>query len=443
MNLADLGAVQLVQMIRDGETTSTELVKACLERIEERENSVQAWQHLDPEFALKQARQRDEVKASGQPLGALHGIPVGIKDIFDTKDYPTENGTVLDAGREPLKDCMVVSLLKAEGAVIMGKTVTTEMAVFSPGKTRNPHDETRTPGGSSSGSAAAVASGMVPLALGTQTKGSVIRPASFCGTVGYKPTHGRIPRTGALLLSRILDHVGVFARSLEDVALISECLMVDDMLDPDTEPRAHPRLTEILNQPPAMTPRIAFVKTPMWDQADAQTKEAFAEIATELGENCQEITLPDEFGKVIENIETIMTADLARFLDKYMQRGADKISDVLRGMILAGQSVTAVDYNRAVDEIQPLRDWLGNLLEDYDAVMTPAAIGEAPKGLDKTGDPVFCSIWTYLGVPALSLPMLEGLNGMPIGVQLVGASGDDARLLRTARWLIGELSADD
>jgi len=443
MNLADLSAVQLAAMIKDGEISSLEVVEACLARIDERENDVQAWAHLDPEFVRKQARKMDEIKASGQPLGALHGIPIGIKDVFDSKDYPTENGTVLDAGREPLKDCTVVSLLKAEGAIIMGKTVTTEMAVFSPGKTRNPYDVTRTPGGSSSGSAAAVACGMVPLALGTQTKGSVIRPASYCGVVGYKPTHGRIPRTGALMLSRVLDHVGVFARSLDDVALISECLIDYDPLDPDTAPCAHPRISEILGQTPAMPPKIAFIKTPVWDQADQQTGEAFAEIADALGENCQEISMPDEFGKVIDNIQTIMHADLARFLDKYIKRGEDKISEVLRTMIKDGQTIKAVDYNRCVDEIAPLRAWVNSLCEEYDAILTPAATGEAPKGLDNTGDPVFCSIWTYLGVPTLSLPLLESENKMPIGVQLVGASGDDARLMRTARWLAETLEPDD
>jgi len=443
MNLADLSAVQLAAMIKGGEVSSLEVVEACLTRINEREDDVQAWAHLDPDFVRKQARKMDEIKATGQPLGALHGIPIGIKDVFDSKDYPTENGTVLDAGREPLKDCTVVSLLKAQGAIIMGKTVTTEMAVFSPGKTRNPHDQTRTPGGSSSGSAAAVACGMVPLALGTQTKGSVIRPASFCGVVGFKPTHGRIPRTGALMLSRVLDHVGVFARSLDDVALISECLMTYDPLDPDTAPRAHPRFSEILAQTPVMPPKIAFIKTPVWDLADQQTDDAFAEIADVLGEHCKEIPMPDEFGKVIDNIQTIMHADLARFLDKYIERGEDKISDVLRAMIKDGQTIKAVDYNRCMDEIAPLKAWVNSLCEEYDAIMTPAATGEAPKGLDNTGDPVFCSIWTYLGVPALSLPLLESENGLPIGVQLVGASGDDARLMRTARWFAETLTSDD
>ena len=253
MDLADLSATQLVQMIQNGETTSLELVEACINRIDTKEEEIQAWAHLDRDFARQQAEHRDAYRASGVPVGTLHGIPIGIKDIFDTEDFPTENGTVLSAGRRPEKDCTAVSLLESAGAIIMGKTVTTELAVFSPGKTRNPHNPKRTPGGSSSGSAAAVAAGMVPLAIGSQTNGSIIRPASFCGIIGFKPTHGRISRSGVLTLSRILDHVGVFARTLEDAALITECLITYDPADPDTKPSPAPCLPEITIQPPHRT----------------------------------------------------------------------------------------------------------------------------------------------------------------------------------------------
>ncbi|MBT3307500.1 MAG: amidase [Alphaproteobacteria bacterium] len=442
MDLADLGATQLVQMIESGEITSLELVEACIARIDSNEEAVGAWTHLDHDFAREQAKNLDKLRATGAPCGPLHGIPVGIKDIFDTDDFPTENGTVISAGRLPDKDCTVVSLLKAAGAVIMGKTVTTELAVYAPGKTRNPHDPERTPGGSSSGSAAAVATGMVPLAVGTQTNGSIIRPASFCGVVGFKPTHGRISRAGILALSRILDHVGVFARSLEDAALIAECLMVHDPADPDTKPAAAPRLSEISQQEPPFEPKFAFVRSPVWDKAEPGAQAAFEELHEFLGDNCDEVALPAEFDAAVGNLENIMNADLASFLSGYMKRGEDQLSDILRGMIAEGKDVSALDYNNSVDQIPPLRAWVQTLCEEYDAILTPATCGEAPLGLEATGDPVFCTTWTYLGVPAVTIPLMEGENGMPIGVQLVGPRGDDARLLRTARWLVNKVADD-
>ena len=436
MDLAEFGATQLVGMIAKGEIKSLELVEACIARIDAREDDVAAWAHLDHGFAREQAEDRDSLHASGMPCGPLHGIPVGVKDIFDTQDFPTENGTVISAGRRPMKDCTAVSLLKAAGAVIMGKTVTTELATYSPGKTRNPHDPNRTPGGSSSGSAAAVAAGMVPLAIGSQTNGSVIRPASFCGVVGFKPTHGRISRHGVLALSRVLDHVGVFARSLEDAALIGECLMAHDAADPDTRPSAAPQLAEICLAKPPAEPKFAFVKSPVWDKAEAAAQAAFGELHEFLGERCDEVAPPSEFDAAIGNHRCIMYADLARFLAEYIDRGEDALSDNLRARISEGKTVTAVDYNASVDQISPMADWVQSLCDDYDAILTPAACGEAPLGLETTGDPTFCTIWTYLGVPALSVPLLEGENGLPIGVQLVGPRGDDARLLRTANWLV-------
>jgi len=439
MDLAEFGAVQLARMIRAGEITSLEVAEACLARIEAREPDIGAWTHLNPELVRKQAEHRDALRASGAPIGPLHGIPVGIKDIFDTREFPTENGTPLDAGRQPQADCTVVSLLKAAGAVIMGKTVSTELAVYSPGKTRNPHDLSRTPGGSSSGSAAAVAAGMVPLAVGSQTNGSVIRPASFCGVVGFKPTHGRISRAGALVLSRTLDHVGVFARSLDDVALISECLMVHDAADPDSVPAAAARMSEIMGQEPPAAPRFAFVRSPVWDQADDDCRAAFEELSEVLSDHCDDVELPPDFDNAIGNLENIMHADLARYLERYTSRGEDGISDVLRGMIEDGRQVLAVDYNRSVDQISPLRTWVKNLCLEYDAILTPATCGEAPIGLEATGSPVFCTTWSYLGVPAVTLPLMQGSNGMPIGVQLVGPPGDDARLFRSAKWLAREV----
>src|SRR5690349_10406046 len=290
--LATLTASESAPKLREGLITSEELVGACLERIRATEPIVQAWQFIDEEHALAQARAADDRRRSGEGVGPLNGIPVGIKDIIDTGDMPTENGTVLHKGRTPRADASVVARLRAAGAVIMGKTVTTECAYFHPGKTCNPHNPEHTPGGSSSGSAAAVAASMVPLALGSQTNGSVIRPASFCGVYGFKPTHGLIPRTGILKLSRTLDHVGVFARSIDDVALVAETLVGSDVDDPDTRPRAAIQFRELAAQEPPLPPLLGFVKPPVWDRAAPETKEAFRELAAQMSESIVEIELP-------------------------------------------------------------------------------------------------------------------------------------------------------
>ena len=285
-----LSAPETAAAIRDGRLTSHELVEACLKRIEAREPEVQAWAFLDPEHALRQARAADEQRKRGRPLGPLHGLPVGVKDIVDTADMPTENGTVLHAGRRPRQDATLVSLLRAAGAIILGKTVTTELAVYGPNKTRNPHNLEHTPGGSSSGSAAAVADGMVPLAIGTQTNGSVIRPASFCGVYGYKPSHGLIPRTGVLTQSPPLDTVGVMAADLEGLALLAEPLMAFDAKDPAHAARAPGRTcSRCCASRRRRRPSSPSCAQPVWDQAAEDTRAGFAELAEALGERVEEV----------------------------------------------------------------------------------------------------------------------------------------------------------
>jgi Asp-tRNA(Asn)/Glu-tRNA(Gln) amidotransferase A subunit family amidase len=436
MDLVQMSARQAAEAIRAGEVTSQELVRACLDRIAELEDRVGAWAHLDPDHALKQARDRDLSRREGKDVGSLHGIPVGVKDIFDTLDMPTEDGTVLHAGRQTVADATVVALLREAGAVIMGKTVTTELAVYTPGKTRNPHDFARTPGGSSSGSAAAVAAFMVPLAIGTQTNGSVIRPASYCGVYGYKPSHGLISRHGVLRQSRPLDQVGVFARNVEDAALIAEQLMAFDDRDPDMRPRARLKLAETASTEPPFPPRFAFVKSPVWDQAEEDMKAAFAELAEHLGENVREVELPAIFNEAVAWHRAVMEADLARSFAREYARGKDQLSATLREMIERGQKVLAMDYNRAVDQISTLNGMLEEIFEWHDAILTPAATGEAPAGLESTGSPIFCTLWTLCGMPAISLPILQGAHGLPMGVQLVGPRFDDAKLLRSVRWLV-------
>ena len=290
---------ETIAALRAGTISTERVVDGCLARIEAVDPGIEAWAFLDPEHARKQAQALDAARANGKPMGPLHGIPVGIKDIFDTVDMLTEDGTVLHAGRRPLNDSTVVRLLRQAGAVIMGKTVTTELATYEPGKTRHPQDSERTPGGSSSGSAAAVATGMVPLAIGSQTNGSVIRPASFCGIFGYKPTHGLIPRTGMLSVSRTLDQVGVFAGSIADAALLAEVLIAYDPDDTDTRLQARPDLCRIAAEEPPLPPKLAFAKTPMWDYAEDDTKEAFAELTDALGDNVSEVELPSTFAEAV------------------------------------------------------------------------------------------------------------------------------------------------
>jgi Asp-tRNA(Asn)/Glu-tRNA(Gln) amidotransferase A subunit family amidase len=429
-------AADAAREIREGRLTSEELVQSCLDRIRALEPKVQAWQFLDEQHALTQARALDERKRNGEPLGPLHGVPVGVKDIIDTADMPTENGAAAHKGRTPRDDAAVVRMLRAAGAVILGKTVTTECAYFNPGKTRNPHNPEHTPGGSSSGSAAAVGAGMVPLALGSQTAGSVIRPAAFCGAYGFKPTHGLIPRTGILQLSRTLDHVGLFARSLDDLALLLEQLQGYDEGDPDTRPRARIAFQQISGEEPPIEPMLAFIKTPHWERTDPDTKEAFAELQESLGKQIEEVELFPSATEAWDWHRTIMEAEMAANLEPLWVAGKDKLSEKLRALIERGREVRAVDHQRALRRIAPAVESLDELfMQRYDAILTTPALGTAPKGLGSTGDPVFCSAWTLLGMPAITLPLMQGQNGLPLGVQLIGRKGYDARLLRTARWL--------
>jgi Asp-tRNA(Asn)/Glu-tRNA(Gln) amidotransferase A subunit family amidase len=442
-NLHALSASDAARLIRDGVVSSEQLLEACLARVRDVEGQVQAWAFLDPDHALAQARSADEFRLSGQAIGPLHGVPVGVKDIFDTADMPTENGSVLHAGRTPSRDATVVTMLRAAGAVIMGKTVTTEFATYTPGKTRNPHNSEHTPGGSSSGSAAAVGAGMVPLALGSQTNGSVIRPAAFCGVYGFKPTFGLISRHGVLPLSRTLDQVGLFARGIEDLALLAGQLVGYDERDPDTRPRARIPFVEVAAEEPPLAPLFAFVKTPLWDRADAETKEAFAELVDELEDRVEEIELFPSAAEAWQWHRTIMEAEMAANLEREWERGGDRLSERLREQLARGREVRAVDYQRAISRIGPVYAGFRELFEQrYDAILTPAAPGTAPKGLASTGDPSFCTLWTLCGMPAVSLPLMRGANGLPLGVQLVGPRDGDARLLRTARWLVSRLTAD-
>src|SRR5215831_5035878 len=362
--LVQLTASEAAAEIARDAVSAEDYARACLDHIEALDGEIKAFAHLDREHALVQARALDERRTHGHPIGPLHGIPVAIKDIIDTADYPTELGSPIGSGRRPRHDATVVARLRAAGAVIIGKSVTTEFAYYHPGPTRNPHDHAHTPGGSSSGSAAAVAAGMVPLALGTQTNGSVIRPAAFCGVFAVKPSHGLVSRAGVLALSRKLDHIGAFARSLPDLALILEVIAGHDPADPDTEPFAAPDFRALAREPPPLPPRFAFVRTPMWDKADGETKAAFEELASALGGAIEDVDLPQSFAQAWEIHRTIMATEMAHNLAPYLARGEP--SEALRKLVAHGRGVAAVDYLAALAQASRYAAGLVEIFDAYD-----------------------------------------------------------------------------
>ncbi|MEM7497272.1 MAG: amidase [Pseudomonadota bacterium] len=437
-NPADLTATESRAALASGALSAEALVAACLARIDASDGELRAWKHVDREGALAAARARDAHRKRGLPLGALHGIPVGVKDIIDVAGMPCENGSPVDAGRVPEADATCIRRLKAEGAIILGKTHTTEMAGAPPSPTRNPHDAARTPGGSSAGSAAAVAAGHVPLALGTQTNGSVIRPSSFCGIVGFKASFGAVPRSGVLPVSNALDHVGLLARSVEDAALL-EHMTGPDGLDGDALPHRLP-LTATAMQEPPVPPAIGFFEGPTWNEAEPGTPKAFDELVAAIP-GCAHIATPGRLAGIKGLIARIMQVEAAQLLGHYLDKGGERVHPLYREAILAGRGVPALAYLEA-RALQPrLRAAFAEIFEEVDALVTPAAPGEAP-GPETTGNPAFCSLWSFTGLPAITLPLLTGPGGLPMGVQLVGPHGDDARLLRTARWLVRTLGGE-
>jgi len=433
--LSALSATAARKAMEAGEFTAEELTRACLDRIAEREDVVGAWASLDENLALDQARALDAKKDAGEALGPLHGLPVGVKDIFDTADMPTECGSEYYAGRQPLEDSAVAALLRRAGAVIMGKTVTTEWALSAPGKTANPHDPKRTPGGSSSGSAASVADNMVPLSIGTQTGGSMIRPASFCGVFGYKPTFGSIPRCGISMLARRLDTIGVYGREVEDLALLADALMAHDPGDWDMRSSPGQELVAALEEKPADPPRLAFVRTPAWEEAEDDMAKALEEYIAGLGDVVREVELEGVFADIVSTHRTVIHANVAANLGEVAEKAPDKMRKETMERVDAGNAIASADYIRALGRAEAQAQALDRLFDHYDALLAPSATGQAPVGLGFTGNHVFNGMWTLLGVPSVSEPLLKGADGMPIGVQVIGRRGEDAKALKTARWL--------
>ncbi|MDU8944954.1 amidase [Ovoidimarina sediminis] len=427
--LPTLSAADLRKRLATGALTAFDLACACIERIEMREPEIRAWAWFDPTYVLREAERLDTLRASGAPLGPLHGLPVGLKDIIDTAGIPTENGCPVDAGRVPEEDAAIVRRLREAGALIFGKTVTTELAFLHPNKTRNPRNPGHTPGGSSSGSAAAVADGMIPLAVGTQTGGSVIRPASFCGITGFKPSFGAIPRAGVCMQSHSLDTLGVFARDPEGAQLLAAVLMGGKGAETGGEAQHDAR------------PRLAHIRLPGQERADQALTDAMDAFREALGPVVTDADLPSVFDEAATHRARINAAEMAHYYRRYIETGADRLGPKTRDAIREGMALPATEYIAALKVQAALTPALEPLFAEYDALLCPAALGPAPAGLGSTGDSIFNGLWTMAGTPAITLPLLATPNGLPMGVQLVGRAGEDARLLATARWVWRKMGA--
>lgn len=405
--------------IAAGKLSGEALALECLQRIAEREPEVQAWAHVDEGAALDAARRIDQSAHDGP----LRGLPVAAKDLFDTHDMPTGCGSPIYSSRRPASDAAAVALIRRAGGLVLGKTVTTEFAFFSPGKTRNPKDTTHTPGGSSSGSAAAVADGMVPLALGTQTAGSIIRPASYCGVFGYKPTYGDVNTAGVKPAAWSLDTVGLFARNVPDVALLASVLSGRE-----------PGLDTALST----RPKIGICRTPQWDAALPDTVAAL-DLAkrriTDAGGDVGEVALPPQFDDLLDVQHTIMTYEAARALAFERDAHGELLSTGLRDLLDEGIQVPTEKYIQARHRAAACRAELDRVFSDVDVLLAPSAPGEAPKSDSGTGNPVFNRMWTLLGTPCLNVPGMTGANGLPVGVQLIAPLHADQRLLAVGHWL--------
>ncbi len=417
--LNELSAAEAARRIEAGDITAEALAAACLERIAARDEEVRAWVFLDRGRALAQARALDRMPRRGR----LHGVPFGIKDIIDTADLPTEYNSPIYRGHRPKADAACVALLRQAGCLILGKTVTTEFANNHPSQTRNPHNPAHTPGGSSSGSAAAVADCMVGAALGTQTGGSVIRPAAYCGAFAIKPSFGSINRAGVKFVAESLDTVGIFARSAEDLALALEVL----------SGRSAPDFAS-----PPGKPRIGLCRTPRWRDADAATQANLEQAAASLaraGAAVREFDLPAGSEALFDRHKLIMGFESARALAWEYAAFPDEISRTLKPRLDEGWKVSRADYDAMRESARQCRRALAESMREVDFLLTPSAPGEAPASLESTGDPVFNRAWTLLGVPCVTLPHGKGAHGLPLGIQVVGPFDGDMALLGWAHWM--------
>jgi amidase len=442
MDFFPLGVQEILRVYRQGQATVMDVVTSFSQRIAALEPRIQAWEWFDASRAMAEAEERAGGILQDLPL---FGIPVGVKDIINTRGIPTRMGSRIFANHVPQQSAWVVRRLEALGGLVMGKTVTTEFAFRTPGKTRNPWNPDHTPGGSSSGSAAAVAAGFVPVAIGTQTLGSVIRPAAFCGVVGYKPSFGAISRNGIHPFSATLDTVGVFARSVADAAWFAACLMGQDARDEATFTSGPVHLLRVPLEPLANGPKIAVVRTQKFGTASEAQRAHFEECVaklTQAGANTKDVDLPKFFDDAWDNVMVIAARDMTKSLAAIESRHRIRLSPPLMQLLDQGHRITPEQFQRACDKRDNYRRWLENLFERYDAIVTLPAPGEAPRGLASTGDATFNSIWTQAGVPAVTIPSGFGPNGLPLGMQVVGRYREDERALQVAAWCEAVLGFD-
>jgi len=410
-------------------------VKSCLAQIADTDASINAWAYLDLESALAQAAECDRIRKAGLGTGPLHGLPVGLKDVIDTRDMPTQRGTDIFKDRQPDKDARLVERLRESGAVIMGKTVTTELAFVHANDTRNPHNPEHSPGGSSSGSAAAVAACHVPLAVGTQTNGSVIRPASFCGTFGFKPTRGVISRAGVLKTSDSLDQVGCFGRSLEDVALLTDALAGYDQADSCSFARPRPQMRAGAQAEAPVAPDLVWFNLPFYDRLSPDAHEGMEAVLDVLGPRITRMAAADTLANLVAVQARIHEYEICQHQAAVFDANFEDLSRELQLIVARGRKISEAEYTDALAVKASAQTFFDELFVEFDAIIAPCATGEAPKFGSGTGDPIFCTLWTLAGLPCVSLPLLVGDNNLPIGVQLIGPIEKDDRLLRTARWL--------
>lgn len=435
-----LTATEALALCAIGKLTSVELVKSCLAQMTATDDAINAWAYLDPEAAILQATECDRIRKAGLAIGPLHGIPVGLKDIIDTADMPTARGTPIFRGRRTDHDARLVELLRDAGAVIMGKTVTTELAFVHANETRNPHSPDHSPGGSSSGSAAAVAAHHVPLAIGTQTNGSVIRPASYCGTFGFKPTRGVVSRTGLLQTSVSLDQVGCFGRSLADVALLTDVISGYDERDATSFARPRPDMSAGAAEDVPATPELVWFNLPFNDRLSDDAKEGLDAVLDILGPQVTKMEPADTLSNLVAVQARIHEYEICKHQAELFDGNWDEISETLKPVITRGRQITQAEYEDALLVKASAEKFFADFFLEFDAIIAPSAAGEAPTFGTGTGDPIFCTLWTLAGLPCVSLPLLVGDTGLPIGVQLIGPAEKDNRLLRTARWLQTQLA---
>ena len=430
-----LSVHELVKQVKDAKLTSVEICQSYIERINKFEKDIKAWAHFDKKLLLEKAEEADNYRKSGKPTGSLHGIPVALKDIIGTYDMPTECGTVLRKGKTQSQNAEIVDLLKSAGAIIMGKTATSELAFLGPPATRNPHDYTRTPGGSSSGSAAVIAAHMAPLSIGSQTGGSVIRPASYCGVVGYKPSYGLISRNGVLRTSYSLDHIGVFGKTVEDVALLAKVLIKKDSHDSASVHYSTEDMLEICKKGPLFEPKFIFYKTDSWKKIDKKSRKSFEFFIKTFKKNIEVFDTPSYFKDINKYHQIIHETDLANNFQDYYKKSKNKLSKEMQLAISRGMKYSSKEYAEAIDFMKRSYESYSEVFEDYHGVLSPCSTGVADKGLKSTGSADFNKFWSFMGVPAIALPLLQGENNLPLGVQLIGDKYDDLRFLGIARWL--------